>query len=92
VLPVGNFSVINMIAGALPLPFRSFMLGNLIGLLPGILGLTLFADRLAETLRNPRPWNLLVLAGVVIVVLAALAWVRKRLARIAAISTAEKKA
>jgi len=92
VLPVGNFSVINMIAGALPLPFRSFMLGNVIGLLPGILGLTLFADRLAETLRNPRPWNLLVLALVVIIVLAGLAWVRKRLARMAHITTTEKKA
>ncbi|HET6280984.1 MAG TPA: VTT domain-containing protein [Polyangia bacterium] len=92
VLPVGNFSVINIIAGALPLSFRSFMLGNLIGLLPGILGLTLFADRLAATLRNPRPWNLLVLGLVVIIVLAGLAWVRKRLARIAHIAPVEKKA
>ena len=51
-LPVGNFSVINMVAGALGIRFRDFMLGNLVGLLPGILGLTIFADRLGRVLRN----------------------------------------
>jgi phosphatidylserine/phosphatidylglycerophosphate/cardiolipin synthase-like enzyme/uncharacterized membrane protein YdjX (TVP38/TMEM64 family) len=82
-LPVGNFSIINMVAGALGIRFRDFMLGNLIGLLPGILGLTLFADRLGNTLRNPRPRNVLVLAGLLAVILALLFWLRRRLARAA---------
>lgn len=45
-IPIGSFSISNIAAGALPIPFRAFLLGNLLGLLPGLLALTLFADRL----------------------------------------------
>ena len=44
-VPVGNFSLINIAAGAMGIPFRAYMLGNLLGLLPGLLLLTFFADR-----------------------------------------------
>src|SRR5262249_17177861 len=50
-LPVGNFSLINLIAGALPIRLRDFMIGNVIGLLPGVLGLALFTGQLGRTLR-----------------------------------------
>jgi phosphatidylserine/phosphatidylglycerophosphate/cardiolipin synthase-like enzyme/uncharacterized membrane protein YdjX (TVP38/TMEM64 family) len=82
-LPVGNFSIINMVAGALGIRFRDFMLGNLIGLLPGIIGLTLFADRLGSTLRNPHPRNILMLAAILGAILGLLAWLRRHLARAA---------
>ena len=52
-LPVGNFSLINITAGALGIPFRDYMLGNAIGLLPGVLALTVFADRIGATVRHP---------------------------------------
>jgi phospholipase D1/2 len=45
-VPAGNFSLSNVAAGALEIPFRDFMLGNLLGLLPGLLALTLLADHL----------------------------------------------
>jgi uncharacterized membrane protein YdjX (TVP38/TMEM64 family) len=45
-VPIGSFSISNIAAGALPIPFRAFLLGNFLGLLPGLLALTLFADRL----------------------------------------------
>jgi phosphatidylserine/phosphatidylglycerophosphate/cardiolipin synthase-like enzyme/uncharacterized membrane protein YdjX (TVP38/TMEM64 family) len=80
-LPVGNFSLINMVAGALRVRFRDYMLGNILGLLPGILGLTLFADRLGTTLRNPKPRNLVALALVVVAIMALLGWLRRRLER-----------
>jgi uncharacterized membrane protein YdjX (TVP38/TMEM64 family) len=79
-LPVGNFSVINIIAGALGIPFGKYMLGNAIGLLPGVLALTIFADRLGAALRKPQARNFIVLA-VVAVILSALMWsLRRRMA------------
>ena len=47
VMPVGNFTLINMLAGSMGVPFVSFMLGNLVGLSPWILGLGLFAGQVA---------------------------------------------
>jgi phosphatidylserine/phosphatidylglycerophosphate/cardiolipin synthase-like enzyme/uncharacterized membrane protein YdjX (TVP38/TMEM64 family) len=80
-LPVGNFSIINMTAGALGIPFGAYMLGNALGVLPGVLGLTLFADRLGRAVRHPHPANLLVLTGVVAGILAAIAWLKRRIGR-----------
>ena len=80
-LPVGNFSVINMAAGAFGVGFGDYMLGNLIGILPGTLALTLFADRLGSTLRHPRGTNLVTLAAVALGLVAVLSWIRRRLAR-----------
>jgi phospholipase D1/2 len=52
-LPVGNFTLINLFMGSLPVPFRAFFWGNLAGLAPGILGLTLCADQLERAVRSP---------------------------------------
>jgi membrane protein YqaA with SNARE-associated domain len=54
-LPVGNFTLINITAGALGIRFRDYLIGNAIGLLPGVLALTVFADRIGATLRHRRP-------------------------------------
>lgn len=80
-LPVGNFSLINMAAGALRIRFADYVIGNAIGVLPGTLALTLFADRLGTTLRHPRGANLVTLAAVAIVLVLLLSWIRRRLAR-----------
>ncbi len=80
-LPVGNFSLINLLAGALQVRFPSYVVANVIGILPGILGFTLFADRLGDTLRNPDPANVLLLALVLAGILAGLALLRRGLRR-----------
>jgi uncharacterized membrane protein YdjX (TVP38/TMEM64 family) len=67
-----------MLAGALRIPVRDFALGNMVGLLPGILALTLLADRLAGVLQHPRPRTLLLLGGCLLVIGAALFWLRRR--------------
>jgi phospholipase D1/2 len=64
-LPVGNFTVINLLAGSLRIPFRAFFLGNIIGILPGVLLIVLFAERISEALRNPDKDNLMLAGGVV---------------------------
>jgi uncharacterized membrane protein YdjX (TVP38/TMEM64 family) len=67
-LPVGNFGVLNLLAGAFKLPRRSFVLGNAFGLLPGMLGLGVLVNRALAALHHPDPFNI----GVALVVLTAL--------------------
>jgi uncharacterized membrane protein YdjX (TVP38/TMEM64 family) len=43
VIPVGNFSLTNIVAGALGVSFRDFMLGSSLGMLPVLLFLTVLA-------------------------------------------------
>jgi uncharacterized membrane protein YdjX (TVP38/TMEM64 family) len=83
-LPVGNFTLINVAAGALRIRFRDFMLGNLLGLLPGVLGLSFFADRLGQAVQNPGATNMLLLAVVVFVFVGGIWWLRRKLERIRA--------
>jgi phosphatidylserine/phosphatidylglycerophosphate/cardiolipin synthase-like enzyme/uncharacterized membrane protein YdjX (TVP38/TMEM64 family) len=60
-LPVGNFTVINLFAGALRVPFVSFLAGNMIGMSFGIGGLTILADRLSLVWRAPTVSNVAIL-------------------------------
>jgi phospholipase D1/2 len=53
IVPLASFTLINMAAGASNIRFRDFIVGSAIGLLPGILGISLFMDQLAATLREP---------------------------------------
>jgi uncharacterized membrane protein YdjX (TVP38/TMEM64 family) len=63
-LPVGNFTLINWLIGGLKVPFRSFIAGNLLGTIPGLIVLAVFADRLASALRDPQPEQIALLIGV----------------------------
>ncbi len=78
-IPVGSFSLINLLAGALGVRFRSYLLGNIFGILPGILGLTLFADRLGNTLAHPSAANIAVLLVVLGAIMGALSLIRRAL-------------
>ena len=53
IIPVAPFTVINLIAGASHIRFRDFAIGSAIGLLPGIVGMSIFTDRLAATIQKP---------------------------------------
>jgi phospholipase D1/2 len=46
IVPAGNFSLMNMAAGAIGIPFRDFIVGNGLGMLPVLIVLTFFAGRL----------------------------------------------
>ena len=48
IVPVGNFTLINMVAGAIPIPFHDYILGNVLGLLPPVLATTLLAGLFAR--------------------------------------------
>lgn len=79
-LPVGNFTMINLLAGSLRIPFRAFFLGNVVGILPGVLVLTFFSDQITAAFRSgsPRDWLLPGLGLLLVIVLFAL---RRRVLR-----------
>jgi phosphatidylserine/phosphatidylglycerophosphate/cardiolipin synthase-like enzyme/uncharacterized membrane protein YdjX (TVP38/TMEM64 family) len=81
-LPVAPFTVVNLVAGASHLRAWEFVVGTAIGLLPGLLALTVLGDRLAAALRHPSWTSVLLLAAtavaVVAVALLVRQWLRKR--------------
>lgn len=72
VAPVAPFPVIGMVAGAGGLRLHEYLGGTALGMLPGTLATTVFADQLRNALEDPSSINLWVVAGVV-VIFAALA-------------------
>jgi len=73
VVPVAPFAVVNMVAGVSHIRLRDFLIGSLIGLTPGILGMTLFANALYRLVMEPGR-DTLVAAGVLALLLAAGGW------------------
>lgn len=62
-LPIAPFVVVNLVAGSARIRPRDFLLGTLIGMSPGILILSLAADRFVAALRNPTPGTIALAAG-----------------------------
>ncbi|AGA90303.1 phosphatidylserine/phosphatidylglycerophosphate/cardiolipin synthase [Thioflavicoccus mobilis 8321] len=52
IVPVAPFAVINLVAGASRLHLRDFLIGTLIGMIPGIGALALFSEGLLSLLRH----------------------------------------
>lgn len=69
IIPVAPFTIINMVAGAARIRFRDFVIGSAIGLLPGIVGISLFTDRLAATIQKPDLPAFAILAAVAAVII-----------------------
>ncbi|MBP0597426.1 VTT domain-containing protein [Herbaspirillum sp. LeCh32-8] len=61
-LPIAPFTVVNVVAGASHLGLRDYMIGTLIGMVPGIVLTVIFSHNLAEAIRHPSPQTVLVLA------------------------------
>lgn len=77
VIPVAPFSVVNMIAGATHIRTSDFLLGTVLGELPGLIAIAIFVDQVTTTLRNPGLWSYLILAGSAVVIVSA-AWALRR--------------
>ncbi|RZN08079.1 phospholipase [Bradyrhizobium genosp. SA-3] len=67
-IPIAPFSVVNVVAGASTLPLRDFMVGTLLGMMPGILAMAVLGAQIADLARNASWSNILLLA------LAFLGW------------------
>ncbi|KPV39459.1 hypothetical protein AN478_09820 [Thiohalorhabdus denitrificans] len=85
VLPVAPFVIVNLVAGAVHIRFRSYFWGSAIGMIPGTLAISVFADSLLAVLVDPNWTGIGVLAGVTAGVVAGTLlvrrWMRGRAAR-----------
>jgi phospholipase D1/2 len=80
-LPVAPFTIVNMMAGASHIKLRDFLVGTAIGMLPGILGVVVFSDRLLSAVRNPNWINVSIAAGVAVLIGIGSWWINKRLSK-----------
>ncbi len=80
-LPVAPFGVVNLIAGASHIRFFDYLLGTAVGMFPGVLAITLLGDSLGRLIRQPSWTNVLLALAVFGVILLAVWWLRRRLAR-----------
>jgi len=78
-LPVAPYTIVNMIAGASRVNLKDFLVGTAIGMLPGILGVVVFSDRLLNALRNPGWLNVSIAAGVAVLIGIGSWWINRRL-------------
>jgi phospholipase D1/2 len=78
-IPVAPFTIVNMIAGASHIRLKDYLIGTAIGMLPGILIITIFADRLLHTIQNPGWINALIAAALAAAMVFGSWWIKKRL-------------
>jgi phospholipase D1/2 len=76
-VPVAPFAVFNLVAGCSHLGARQFLVGSLLGLMPGLGAITLFSSSLWEALRAPS-WMSISIAIAVGAGLTGAAWLVKR--------------
>lgn len=79
VIPVAPFTIINLVAGASRINVGKFVVGTILGMTPGIVGMTLFGSQLVSVLQRPGPVAIGVLALIVIVVIVLGALLQRRL-------------
>jgi uncharacterized membrane protein YdjX (TVP38/TMEM64 family) len=68
-LPIAPFTLVNLAAGAIEVRLRDYMIGTLLGILPGTVALTAFGRQLREIVEHPT------LKNVGLLVAAVLAWI-----------------
>jgi uncharacterized membrane protein YdjX (TVP38/TMEM64 family) len=73
-VPVAPFSLVNVAAGAIGIPFREYLFGTFLGLAPGTVLICLFGQELKDLLRDPSPTRVLMVLAV------AAAWILLSLA------------
>lgn len=72
-LPLAPFTLTNMMAGAFRLRFRDYMIGSLLGIAPGLAGVTLLGSQLGQLATAESRGELLWAAGGVLAGIALLA-------------------
>lgn len=63
VAPVAPFLLINLVSGASHVRFRDYLLGTVMGMLPGIAVMTLLGSSIMGLIRDPTPARIAILIG-----------------------------
>ena len=77
-LPVAPFTVVNVVSGAFKVPLRDYILGSLLGLVPGILITNLFAQQFASAIRNPGIGTVIILLALITITVGGTVWLKRR--------------
>jgi uncharacterized membrane protein YdjX (TVP38/TMEM64 family) len=80
-VPVAPFAVVGVVAGAVRVSALDYLLGTVLGMLPGTLAATVFGDQLQALLRDPGRIDYALVAGAALVMVALAAAGRCWLAR-----------
>jgi phosphatidylserine/phosphatidylglycerophosphate/cardiolipin synthase-like enzyme/uncharacterized membrane protein YdjX (TVP38/TMEM64 family) len=78
-MPIAPYTVINVVAGASHISFFDFLIGTVLGLIPGILAIGGIVDRGYAMLSNPDPATVLSAVAVLATVGGAFYVIRKKL-------------
>jgi uncharacterized membrane protein YdjX (TVP38/TMEM64 family) len=76
-IPIAPFTVVNVAAGAGHLRFLDFMIGTLLGMIPGILIITLLVQQIEITFRRPDLESLIALGLLVILAITGVFMFRR---------------
>ena len=76
-VPVAPFIVVNVVMGALRIPLHHFLIGTVLGMLPGTLATTVLGDQLTDALAAPARANLWI-AGAAVFAIAMIAFAGQR--------------
>jgi uncharacterized membrane protein YdjX (TVP38/TMEM64 family) len=76
-IPIAPFAVEGFVAGAVRIKLWHFMVGTFIGMLPGVLTATVFADQLENALRDSSEINWWLVGGAAVLFVAIIVLVRR---------------
>ena len=69
-VPAAPFAIANMLVGASHIRTRDFLLGTIVGMIPGALAITLFVDQIIAAFRFPG-WQSIVLSVAILIMVVA---------------------
>ena len=64
-VPVAPFSLVNVAAGSIGIPFREYLFGTFLGLAPGTVLICVFGQELKDLLRDPSPARVIAVLAIV---------------------------
>lgn len=78
-VPIAPFTVVNMVAGASRVKLRDFVLGTVVSMAPGLLAMSLVADRVAVAVSSPSSWSIAVAVALIVVLVLIGRWGKSKL-------------
>jgi phospholipase D1/2 len=82
VVPVAPFPVVGMVAGAARIKLWQYLAGTALGMVPGTLATTVFADQVRTALEDPSRINYWLVGGIVAFLVVLTLFVRRWLAKV----------
>jgi phosphatidylserine/phosphatidylglycerophosphate/cardiolipin synthase-like enzyme/uncharacterized membrane protein YdjX (TVP38/TMEM64 family) len=76
-VPVAPYSLVNLAAGAVHVPFRDFVLGTLLGMSPGVVAITFFENQIEQIIHTPSASTFVVLIGILLFMLVGVVGFRR---------------